>query len=203
MLCNFICRATLAVLAAIGCGQFAFAQGKLYEPKPISRLGGPTGQALNQIYRESIGQGYSGSGLNLIALQNAQSRTPYVGQSGTSGGGAQIGLGLGASTASKPFSSVSPAPTTSPYLNLFREDPSGSSDVNYQTLVRPQLQQQQFNQQVERQNQEVARRLQAMYAQGDVNPQGDKNQYPTGHKTVFRYHGHYYQMPRGNQRKPQ
>ena len=55
----------------------------------------------------------------------------------------------------KPFSGYSPAPTTSPYLNLFREDFAGNSDLNYNTLVRPQLQQQAFNQQVQRQGQEM------------------------------------------------
>jgi hypothetical protein len=98
----------------------------------------------------------------------------------------------GGSGQGKPFSGFSPSPTTSPYLNLFREDFGGNSDLNYNTLVRPQLQQQQFNQQVQRQSLDMSRRMQAMAAQSDYNPQGSKDQYPTGHQTVFKYFGHYH-----------
>jgi hypothetical protein len=32
-----------------------------------------------------------------------------------------------------------------------------------------------------------------MAAQNDYGqPQGDKNQYPTGHQTVFKYYGHFH-----------
>ena len=83
-------------------------------------------------------------------------------------------------------------PTVSPYLNLFRDDLDGSGDFNYQTLVRPMLQQQQYNQQAQRQSLEISRRLQAIAAQGDFNAAGSKDQYPTGHQTVFQYYGHHY-----------
>lgn len=109
----------------------------------------------------------------------------------------RIGTGLGAtSRSSKPFSSYSPQPTVSPYLNLFRVDLNGSSGLNYSTLVRPQLQQQQINQQLERQNLQTNRRLQSIAAQADFNPQGANDQAPTGHQTVYNYLGRYYQMPR-------
>jgi hypothetical protein len=104
-------------------------------------------------------------------------------------------LGLGVNTAtrsSKPFSSVQSAPTVSPYLNLFRTDLQGGGNFNYSTLVQPQLQQQQLNQQLERQNQQTNRRLQSIAAQADYNYQGAKDQYPTGHQTTFGYTGHYY-----------
>jgi hypothetical protein len=68
----------------------------------------------------------------------------------------------------------------------------GGSDFNYNTLVRPQLQQQQINRQVQRQGMEFARQLQSVAAQSDFNPQGSKDMYPTGHQTVYRYFGHYY-----------
>jgi hypothetical protein len=116
-----------------------------------------------------------------------------------SSGGSRIGSGLNTSSrGSKPFSSYSAPPTVSPYLNLFRVDLGGGSDFNYNTLVRPQLQQQQQNQELERQNLQNSRRLQSIAAQADYNPQGAKDQYPTGHQTVFNYTGHYYPVARTN-----
>lgn len=85
----------------------------------------------------------------------------------------------------------------SPYLNLFREDLDGQSDFNYQTLVRPQLQQQAVNERMQREATEFNRRLQALGAQSDFNPAGSVSMPPTGHQTVFMYYGHYYpQMQR-------
>jgi hypothetical protein len=73
---------------------------------------------------------------------------------------------------------------------------NGGSNFNYSTLVQPQLQQQQLNQQLERQNLQTNRRLQAIAAQADFNPEGSKDEYPTGHQTVFQYMGHYYPVAR-------
>jgi hypothetical protein len=101
-------------------------------------------------------------------------------------------MGIRSSSSSKPFSTVSPTPTVSPYLNLFREDLGGNDDLNYQTLVRPQLEQQRTNALLQRQNEELSRRVQSISAQRDYNPGGAQNQYPTGHPTVFNYHGRYY-----------
>lgn len=102
-------------------------------------------------------------------------------------------LGLSSPSIGKPFSSVTPSPTVSPYMNLFREDFSGESDLNYQTLVRPQLDQQRVNAQVQRQNMELSRRVQSISAQSNYgNPGGSQNQYPTGHPTSFRYYSHFY-----------
>jgi len=113
-------------------------------------------------------------------------------------------INFGASTASrgsKPFSSYQSSPTVSPYLNLFRTDLQGGGNFNYSTLVQPQLQQQQLNQQLERQNSQTNRRLQSIAAQADFNPQGSKDEYPTGHQTVFNYMGHYYQPAQVKQKK--
>ena len=184
-------RILWAVAAAwvLSHSNFAAAQ---YDPRPVSRTGGAATEALNQIVREDVGTGFSSSSLNMIALQNSQARVPYVGQSSTQSGGSRIGLGLGGSGGSKPFSGFTPDPTVSPYLNLFREDLEGGGDLNYNTLVRPMLQQQQVNQQVQRQAVEFQRKLQGIAAQSDFNPQGAKDIYPTGHQTAFRYFGHYY-----------
>lgn len=164
------------------------------DPKSLSSVGGVAGEALDQIVRDGVGQGYSGQSLNFIALQNARARVPYVGQltTRTTGNAPRIRSNAGGSLSAKPFSSYSPSPTVSPYLNLFREDFEGNSDLNYNTLVQPMLQQQQVNQQVQRQAIELERQLQSVAAQSDFNPQGSKDIYPTGHQTVFGYYGHYY-----------
>ncbi len=49
----------------------------------------------------------------------------------------------------KPFSNYRPAPTVSPYMNLFRGD---SGDFDYQTLVQPMLRQQELNRRQQRTN---------------------------------------------------
>ncbi len=97
---------------------------------------------------------------------------------------------------SKPFSAYTPQPTVSPYLNLFRVDLNGNNDFNYSTLVQPQLQQQRLNQQMQQQALENSRRVQKIAAQADYNPQGSKDEYPTGHQTVFSYTGHYFPAAR-------
>jgi hypothetical protein len=174
-------------------GGFALAQAPIYSsPRPISNSGGSAGSELGTIYRQDIGTGYSAAGQNALALSTSRGTIPSSGYVAPPRTGPRIGLGVGGSPASKPFTGYDPGPTVSPYLNLFREDFDGNSDFNYTTLVRPQLQQQQINQQVQRQNLELNRRLQSVAAQSDFNPEGSKAQYPTGHQTVFGYYGHYY-----------
>jgi hypothetical protein len=50
----------------------------------------------------------------------------------------------------KPFANYRSMPGVSPYLNLFRNDTSLGTIDNYTTLVRPQLEQRFFNQQIGR-----------------------------------------------------
>jgi hypothetical protein len=128
-----------------------------------------------------VGQGLYGGGTP-TGMPSAASRAPSSIGDSTSG--------------SKPFSSYSSPPTVSPYMNLFRVDLNGNNNFNYSTLVRPQLQQQQMNQQLERQNLQNSRRIQSIAAQADYNPQGAKDMYPTGHQTAFSYMGHYYPTTR-------
>jgi hypothetical protein len=196
---NLVIRLFFAGLCLVGITSAVSAQQRSAYTggaKPVSNLSGYTGQEMSNIYNEAIGTGYTGQSLNNLALQNARAQTGYYGQLTTrSQPAAQPRVNYfqsGGSSLGKPFSGFSPSPTTSPYLNLFREDFAGNSDLNYNTLVRPQLQQQAFNQQVQRQGMEMARRMQSMAAQSDFNPQGDKNQYPTGHQTVMKYYGHFY-----------
>jgi hypothetical protein len=184
------------------CAVIASAQAPLYgDPRPASTTGGFAGDELNSIYRRDVGFGYTSASVIRSTLLNTRANIPYAGSGPASIRGPRVGLGIGTSAASKPFSNYSPPPTVSPYLNLFREERDGSSDFNYQTLVRPLLQQQQFNQQVERQTMEMARRMQSLAAQSDFTPQGSESQFPTGHQSVFMYYGHYY--PTANVRRRQ
>lgn len=187
------CLRVLAVVSAMAClaavGRSALAQGRT---TPISKPGGYAGSELQTIYNQSIGTGFTAESINNISLANARVRNVDVGRPTAFREVSRMGLGVGQSPANKPFNSFSPPPTTSPYLNLFRDDREGGGDLNYNTIVRPMLQQQQVNEQVQRQGIELARRLQSLSAQSDFNPQGSTSQYPTGHQTVFRYYGRFY-----------
>jgi hypothetical protein len=183
--------------------------------------------ALYQPAQAQLGYGIRGAGglrANSIAGSGGLRGNSILGSGGLAGngieangipGGASFGtFGLsrpygafnnqnrGGGNVNKPFSNLTSAPTVSPYLNLFRNDLNGQSDFNYQTLVRPQLQQQQVNSQLQRQDLQNARRLQAIAAQADFNPSGSKDEYPTGHQTVYNYTGHYFPAPQRHQ-KPQ
>jgi hypothetical protein len=196
-------HSVLTVLVVSWCG-FTVVHAQTKSPPPVVQLNGYAGEATRAVRNRDIGTGYSGASLNSIALQNARGNIQYVGQSSTASaaGGARLGLGIGgAGGGSKPFSNFSPSPTVSPYLNLFNDSRNGNTDFNYQTLVRPQLQQQQFNQQSQSQAYDLSRRLQQISAQADYNPEGSKTQYPTGHQTVFQYHGHFYPQPAAPRRK--
>jgi hypothetical protein len=148
--------------------------------------------------------GNTGLSLNQLALRNAQQimQQSTQRQSGGMPGAGRIGLGLDNSySGTKPFSGFSQGPAVSPYLNLFRIDQNGNQGFNYSTLVAPQLQQQQFQQQQRQQNSTTTRRLQAIAAQADYNVQGSKEEFPTGHQTVFQYMGHYFPQQRPHQKK--
>ena len=200
-----ICGALLVALLS----EVVSAQNPDLYRAPGGDVGGNAGSELSRLRRQDIGTGYSGATLNRQALSRASISTPYVGgyTGRTIAGGintnnlggttsrpaASFGVGPSGPT-TKPFSGVSAGPTISPYLNLFREDLDGISDLNYQTLVRPQLQQQEINQNLQRQQQEISGRVQQLVAQPAFNPQGSQSQFPTGHQTLFRNHSHYYPL---------
>jgi hypothetical protein len=173
------------------CGLGA-AQGVPFgNPKPLSGTGGYAASELRSIYRSAVGTNYSVDTLNRNTIARGVARVPNVGQASAPGSRLDTGLG-NYGRANRPFEGFSPAPTISPYLNLFREDLDGQSDLNYQTLVRPQLQQQATNERLQRETLDLNRRLQSMAAQPDFNPAGSQSMPATGHQTVFMYHGHYY-----------
>jgi hypothetical protein len=187
-----------AVVAATVCA-FGFAPSalaQLYNAPNVnsvqSRIVTPNVNfQTNNLQQQQLNSGYSG-----VRNPSLAAPMPY------SGGGSRINFGVNtASRGSKPFSSYQSSPTVSPYLNLFRTDLQGGGNFNYSTLVQPQLQQQQLNQQLERQTSQTNRRLQTIAAQSDYNAQGSKDQYPTGHQTVFNYMGHYYQPAQVKQKR--
>jgi hypothetical protein len=85
-------------------------------------------------------------------------------------------------------------------MNLFNDSITGDNDFNYQTLVRPQLQQQQFNQQVQRQAAQLNQRMSALSARNDYNVTGNQEVMPTGHSATFRYHSRFYPALGGGRR---
>ena len=64
----------------------------------------------------------------------------------------------------KPFSNYRPAPTVSPYMNLFRG--GDGTDFDYQTLVLPFIRQQELNQRQQRTN---LQQYQTNLLQGQTN----------------------------------
>jgi hypothetical protein len=182
------------VIALLGFCQAAVAQ--LYGAPTVSSLQGLYATPTISSFQTNLTTQRLNAGYGLRSA-NQYSNLPGVGNSTS-----RLGLGLGsAGRASKPFTGISSAPTVSPYLNLFRTDLNGGGNFNYSTLVQPQLQQQQVNQQLERQTLQNNRRLTSIAAQADFNPQGAKDQYPTGHQTVFNYWGHYFPAAQVRQKR--
>lgn len=107
---------------------------------------------------------------------------------------------------SKPFSSVSRGPTVSPYLNLFvGSDGLNDQDVayNYQTLVKPQIQQMEINQQLQQQQQQLNRQVQQLSTRPAFDPRGSQTMSPTGHPTAFMNYSHFYPSAGGGQQQRQ
>jgi len=68
-------------------------------------------------------------------------------------GAGQTAPGFGGGTSvplEKPFGDYSPAPSVSPYINLYRPEGAFGAAGNYYSLVRPMVQQQQLNRQLSR-----------------------------------------------------
>lgn len=101
--------------------------------------------------------------------------------------------GVGGSGA-KPFANISPDSTVSPYLSLFNETSSGAATTidNYNVLVRPQLQQQSTNRQLQRQAQQLNARVQSISAQSAFETTGSERMMATGHQTTFGYYSRFY-----------
>jgi hypothetical protein len=103
----------------------------------------------------------------------------------------------------KPFAGVQPSSTVSPYLNLFNQGPTGRPQTldNYNLLVRPMLDQQRMNSQMQRQQQQMNMRVQEIAAKPDMDAAGSENIIPTGHQTGFGYYSHFYPGKNVNRRQ--
>jgi hypothetical protein len=148
-------------------------------------------------------QAQSSYGLNSpMRRANSLAQNNYAATMNDNGApAASFGVGSG-SLRNKPFSTLQPQSPVSPYLNLFRTDANGQvNQFNYSTLVQPQLQQQQLNEQVQRQQLQTARRVQQIAAAPAYNAAGSKEEAPTGHQTVFGYRSHYYAQPQRHAKK--
>jgi hypothetical protein len=109
-------------------------------------------------------------------------------------GGVNPGASLNTfSRPNKPFSSISRGPTVTPYLAL--DQPFANTATNYYTLIRPQLEQQRINDQVQRQAQLMQRQMSQFTSRPPYDPTGSETMAPTGHASVYMNHGGYYQMP--------
>jgi hypothetical protein len=161
--------------------------------RPASDVGGYTGRAMNQIYRQSVGRGYSAGSLNRIALQS--SRTGFGNAIDSSLRPVQSSITSSTQTSlpsAKPFASASTGPTVSPYLNLFNDSFDDATNSQYISFVRPQLEQQRMNRSLQLQQQALDRRVQEIAAAPAYSPQGSEAFMPTGHPSVFLNTGRYY-----------
>jgi hypothetical protein len=85
-------------------------------------------------------------------------------------------------------------PTTSPYLNLLRTD-SGPLP-NYQSLVRPQLEQQEFNRRASRDIAYNLRQITTLEAAQQAPLRiGEAQVRPTGVFGQFQFYSHYFPSP--------
>jgi hypothetical protein len=78
-------------------------------------------------------------------------------------------------------------PTVSPYLNLLQ--PQGNGLPNYQTLVKPAIDQRRRDQETQRQIYQLQSSVAANTAR---ETRGESTFRPTGHTTTFFYHSHFY-----------
>jgi hypothetical protein len=88
----------------------------------------------------------------------------------------------------RPFESAASSPRVSPYMNLVNNQQGGAT--NYQSLVRPQIEQQSVN----RSQRSAINQLQRQAAptRSSSSPQGNQRLRGTGHSTVFNDASRYY-----------
>lgn len=196
----FTAVAVIVGMTALNAASAVVAQSSNYNVRavPDGSVGGFAGREMQRIRVQSVGTGYGApNSANLINQTLAQGVS--VGGSPTYAprisGGAARGTGLSNQPRNKPFANASRGPTVSPYLNLFRDSAvSDPNQVDYQTLVQPQLQQQQMNNQIQQQARALGQQFQALSAQPAFNPQGSQIQSPTGHTTFFNNTLNYYPL---------
>ena len=197
----------IAVLAAVATPAVSFGQG----------AGGAAGNYLRTIRNVDVGTGYTVDGINSGVLNFGRANVgAQPGIANFQVFNTSVSSGAGRSTTAnaplfgvpggfggqKPFAGASNGSTVSPYLNLFLDTGASVSD-NYNTLVRPQLEQQAVNRELQRQTQQLNRQVQQISARPAFEPQGNDQIFSTGHRTLFNYRSHFYPAtrPAGGQRR--
>jgi hypothetical protein len=105
-------------------------------------------------------------------------------------------LFAGSTLAQQPFANVQQSPTTSPYLNLLARQ--GSGLPAYQSLVKPQIAQQQENSRQQQQIQRLAGQQSKLAAGGGLTKPArgvSTNIRQTGHVSTSMDYLHYFQRP--------
>jgi hypothetical protein len=92
----------------------------------------------------------------------------------------------------KPFSSFNRSSGLTPYMGLLASNPFTSTTDNYFSVVRPQIEQQKINEQLQQRNLQLQRQLNDIALQASASPTGDKDRAPTGHVSVYMNYGGYY-----------
>jgi hypothetical protein len=189
----FVCLFALVAVST------AAAQSSFINRNPSLNSSPAANQFMRQIQTQSVGTGFSAESQNALALSQGNpanvfqnlGRNPndFLTARPTASSGSIFGGG--GAPAQKPFANASRGPTVSPWLGLFGNGVT-SSDFNYNTIVRPMLQQQETNRNLQRQQQELGQRFQQLSGQPAFDPRGSQTQAPTGHTTVFQYFSHFY-----------
>jgi hypothetical protein len=92
----------------------------------------------------------------------------------------------------KPFSSYNRSSGLSPYMGMLASNPFTSTTDNYFSVVRPQIEQQKINEQLQQRNLMLQRQLNDIALKGAASPTGDAERAPTGHVSVYMNYGGYY-----------
>jgi hypothetical protein len=186
------------VVSVVAVGTAA-AQRPFINRNPSLNSSPAANQFMSQIQSQAIGPGLTGASQNALALSQGNNanvfqnlgRNPneFLTARPTASSGSIFGNSR--QTSQKPFTNASRGPTVSPWLGLDGNGVS-SSDFSYNTFVRPMLQQQETNRNLQRQQQELGQRFQQLSGEPAFDPRGSQTQAPTGHTTVFQYFSHFY-----------
>ena len=162
--------------------------------------------AKSQMRSQAVGSGYSVDSIKQGILNQNRAFGASSGFSpvATTNSSLSYGMpGMPQLSGSKPFTGLQQSSTISPYLNLFNQGTTGRSQTldNYNLLVRPMLDQQRMNSQVQRQQQQMNMQVQAIAAKPDFEFAGSERIIPTGHQTGFGYYSHFYPGMAQNRRQ--
>lgn len=101
-------------------------------------------------------------------------------------------FGIHTTRAVKPYANVERRPTVSPYLNLVRDDGDTSDVPNYQSLVRPQIEQSRTNRRQRQRLQKLGRQVRQLQTSKSPSTGETDQVRETGHAVRFMNLLHYY-----------